>query len=113
MSERQSEIVHLAANYGARFRLPKMAKYPFTMGYDLELDISSESEQDATSFYRTVFSVLRLMINIGRIGIMTKVSLLSSQVVLPKEGHLDATVHVMAHVSQRYNSRLVYDPSCQ
>ena len=26
-------------------------------------------------------------------------------------GHLDAAVHVMAHVGQRYNSRLVYDSS--
>ena len=41
---------------------------------------------------------------------MTNVSLLSSHVVLPKEGILDAAVHVMAHVGQRYNSRLMYDP---
>ena len=42
---------------------------------------------------------------------MTKVSLLSSYIALPREGHLDAAVHVMAHVGQKYNSRLVYDPS--
>ena len=45
-----------------------------------------------------------------RINIITEVLLLSSHVALPREGHLDAAVHVMAHVGQRYNFRLVYDP---
>ena len=38
-------------------------------------------------------------------------SLLSSHVVLLREVHLEAAIHVMAHVGQRYNSSLVYDPS--
>ena len=50
------------------------------------------------------------MIELGRISIITKVSLLSSHVALPREGHLEAALHAMAHVSQRYNSKLVYDP---
>ena len=37
--------------------------------------------------------------------------ILSSHVALPREGHLEATVHAIAHVGQRYNSRLMYDPS--
>ena len=45
----------------------------------------------------------------GRINIITKVSLLSSHVALTRVGDIDASV--MAHVGQRYNSRLVYDPS--
>ena len=38
-------------------------------------------------------------------------SLLSSHVALPREEYLDAAVHVMAHVGQGYNSKLMYDPS--
>ena len=37
--------------------------------------------------------------------------LLSSHVALFREVYLGAAVHVMAHVGQRYKSRLVYDPS--
>ena len=51
------------------------------------------------------------MIELGRIDKITKVSLLSSHVALPRKGHLDAAVHVMVHVGQRYISRLVDDPS--
>ena len=41
---------------------------------------------------------------------INEVSLLSSHVVLTSERHLYAAVHVMAHICQRYKSRLVYDP---
>ena len=51
------------------------------------------------------------MIELGRINIITKASLLSSRVALPREGHLDAAMHAMAHVGQRYHPRFVYDPS--
>ena len=39
------------------------------------------------------------------------VSLLSSHIALPRRGHLQAAVHVMAHVSQIYHSRLLHDPT--
>ena len=42
---------------------------------------------------------------------ITEVSLLLSHITLPREEHLEAAVHVMAHIVQRYNSRLVYDPT--
>ena len=51
------------------------------------------------------------MIEVGRIKIKTKVSLFSFHTALPSEGCLDATVHVMAYVGQKYNSRLMYDLS--
>ena len=51
------------------------------------------------------------MIKLGRIDKVTKVSLLSSHVALPIEGHLEVAVHVMSHIDQRYNFRLLYDPS--
>ena len=50
------------------------------------------------------------MIELGRTDIITKVPLLSSHVALPRKGCLEAAIHVMAHVGQKYNSRLVYDP---
>ena len=50
------------------------------------------------------------MIKLGSIDIVTKVSLLSSHVSLPREGHSDAAVHVVAQVDPWYNSRQVYDP---
>ena len=99
------------ANYHGRLRLLEKADDPFKMGYDPELDISLELELHAASNFQTIISVLRWMIKLRRIDILTKMSLLPSYVALPREGHLDAAVYVMAHVGQRYNSRLLYDSS--
>ena len=103
--------VHLAANFGGRFRLPKKAEDQFKMDYDPEFDISPELDSDAAPYYLTIIGFLRCMIDLGRIDIITKVSLLLYHVALLREGHLDAAVHVMAHAGQRYNYRLVYDLS--
>ena len=91
--------------------MPKKAENPFKMGYDSELDTSPELDPDAASYYLVIKGVLRWMIELGKMDIRTKVSLLSSHIALPREGHQEAAVHVMTQIGQRYNSRLVYDPS--
>ena len=54
------------------------------MGYDPELDISPEFDPDAASYYLTIIGILRWIIETGRISIITKVTLLSSHVALPR-----------------------------
>ena len=103
--------VHLLSNYGGKFKIPKMAENPFKMGYDPELDTSPELDPDATSYYLTIIGIIRWMIELRTIDVISKMLLLSSHVALPGEGHLEVTVHVVAHVGQKRNSRLVYDPS--
>ena len=102
--------VHFETNYGGRFRLLNNAENPFNMGYDLELHTSPELAPDAVSCYLTIISDLRWMMELGINDIITEGSLLSSHVVLPREGNLKVAMHVMAHVGQKYKSRLVYDP---
>ena len=90
--------------------MSKKAENPFIKGYDPELDTGPELDPNTASYYLTIIGVLRWMVELERIGIVTKVLLLSSHVALAREGHLEAAVHVIAHVGQRYNSRWVYDP---
>ena len=61
--------VHLAANYGGRFKLPKKAKNLFKMDYDPELDINPELDPDAASYYLTIIGILRWMIELGRLSL--------------------------------------------
>ena len=51
------------------------------------------------------------MIKLERIDIFFYMSLLSSHVALPRDGHLHAAVHVMAHVGQRCNSLKMFNLS--
>ena len=57
------------------------------MGYDPVLDTSPELVADTSSYYVTIIGILRQMIDLGRIDIITELSLLSSHVALPREGH--------------------------
>ena len=49
------------------------------------------------------------MMKLGRIDIITEVSLLLSHIALSREEHLDSAINVMVHVDQRYNSKQVCD----
>ena len=79
----------LSSFCGNRYRLSKKAENPFKMGYDPELDTSPVLDLDAASYYLTIIGILRWMVELARMDIITKVSLLSSHVALPREGHLE------------------------
>ena len=95
--------VHLLTNYGGKYRMPMKADNPFKMGHDPELNTSPELDPNAVPNYLTIIGILRWMIELGRINIITKVSLLLTHVALPRERDLSAAVHVMTHIDQRYN----------
>ena len=43
---------------------------------------------------------------IGRVGIITE---MSSQTAMPREGHLEAVLHMFVFLCQRYNSRMAFE----
>jgi hypothetical protein len=54
---------------------------------------------------------MRWMVELGRVDIATKVSLLSSHLALPREGHLLTALHVMGYLRLKHNLRLIFDPT--
>ena len=54
---------------------------------------------------------MRWVIKKGRINVYTKVSLSSSHSAMPRQGHLEAVLHIMSYLKLRHNSRLIFDPS--
>ncbi len=49
------------------------------------------------------------MVELGRIDIATEVSLLSSHLAYPCKGHLETALHIMSYLSQKHNTRLIFD----
>ena len=41
----------------------------------------------------------------------TEVSMMSSHLALPREGHLEQVLHIFAYLKKYHNTELVYDPS--
>jgi len=92
-------------------KLATRASGPFPANYAPEIDTSPELGDEDASFYQSQIGVLRWIVELGRIDIITEVSTLSSHVVMPRKGHLDALFHLFAYLGKKHNARIVFDPS--
>ena len=48
---------------------------------------------------------------LGRVDICLEVSLMSSQLELPCEGHLGKLFHIFAYLKWKHRARMVFDPT--
>jgi hypothetical protein len=63
------------------------------------------------NFYQSQIGILRWCVELGHIDIITEVSVLSTYLCLPREGHLEAVFHVFAYLGLNHNARDVFDPT--
>ncbi len=75
------------------------------------IDISRELDPDLALYFLSLIAIMRWMVELGRIDKATKVSLLSSHSALPREGHMDAALHIIALLGLHHNSRLCMNPT--
>jgi hypothetical protein len=90
---------------------PKKAPTPFSKDYRPEIDISPELGVDDATYYMSQIGILRWMVELGRVDIITEVSMLASQLACPREGHLEAVFRIYAYLDNKHNSRMVFDPT--
>ena len=100
---------HLQKEYNSK--LPKNASAPFPRDYDPVLDVTEELDKEGISYYQSQIGVLRWMVELGRIDIITEVSLLASHLALPRKGHLEAVFHIYAYLKQHHAYVLALDPT--
>ena len=48
---------------------------------------------------------------LGRVDVWLEVSMMSSHLASPREGHLEQGLHIFAYLKKYHNTELVYDPS--
>ena len=51
------------------------------------------------------------MVELGTVDICLEVSLLSSQLALPRVGHLEQVLHIFAYLKSHHTADIVLDPS--
>ena len=83
----------------------------FVMNYDPCTDVSTVCTADKASYFQPLIGIMRWMVEIGRIDIATGISLISSHLVIPREGHLEADIHVIRYLHLKHNSHLLFDPT--
>ncbi len=102
---------HLTKKIHDRYRPPTRADNLFPCDYAPEMDTTNPLDPECSSFYQHLIGVTRWMVELGRVDIATDISLLSSHLAYPREGHLDAALHVMGYLKQNHNSQLIFDPN--
>jgi hypothetical protein len=101
---------YLKKNLDGRYKLPKRGDNPFPVDYAPEEDVTPLLEPEVATYYMQVIGILRWMCELGRIDICTEVSMLSLYSAMPREGHLEAALHVFSYLKSKSNSRLIFDP---
>ena len=97
--------------YPKRYKLLKDAPNPFMMGYEPDQDVSEVLAPQEASYFQSLIGIMRWMIELGRVDIATEVSLLSSYLAMPREGHIEAALHIMSYLKKKHNARVVFDPT--
>ena len=109
----QEAVKNAETYYGKTYHAKFATKVssPFSNGYRPEMDVTKELNAEEASYYQAQIGVLRWIVEIGRIDIITEVSLLASQMALPRIGHLMQVFRCFAYLKLRHNGCLVFDPS--
>ena len=82
-----------------------------TTSYRPELDITPELDPTMASYYMSLIGILRWIVELGRVDICLEVSVMSSHMAMPREGHLTQLLSIFAYLDTFHNTELVYDPS--
>jgi hypothetical protein len=89
--------------------LKKKASAPFEATYRADIDESPVLGPEMANYFQSQIGILRWCVELGRIDIITEVSILSTFLCMPREGHLDAVYHLFAYLSLHHNARVVFD----
>ncbi len=102
---------YLSEKLNDRYKLPTRADNPIPTTYCPDIDTTELLDPECSSFYQHLISILRWMVKLGCVDIATEVSMLSSYLAYPCEGHLEAAIHVMGYLQLKHNTQLVFDPT--
>jgi hypothetical protein len=82
---------------------------PMHTDYSPELDVSPHLSDEDINFYQSQISILRWMVELGRLDIYIHVALLSSYLCQPRMGHLEAVYYLFGYLKAHDRSTMVFD----
>ena len=87
--------------------MPSKADTPLTTTYRPELDVSRELNEVDAAYYQSLIGILRWIVELGRVDACLVVSMMSSHLALPREGHLEQVLHIFAYLKKYHNNRIL------
>ena len=102
-------VKEILSKDGLALKTGKLADRPMAKSYHPELDVTRELDKGGSSKYHQLIGMLRWAVELGRVDILLEVSLLSSHLANPREGHLDAAYNIFAYLSKQPHPPIVLD----
>ena len=62
------------------------------------MEVSRELNEVDAAYYQSLIGILRWMVELGRVDVCLEVSMMSSHLALPREGHLEQVLHIFAYL---------------
>jgi hypothetical protein len=90
-------------------RLPTKCYSPLPTEYHPELEASAELKADGVQYYQELIGVLRWAVELGRVDIHLEVALMSSQMALPRLGHLEHLYRIFGYLKYQSKRKLAFD----
>ncbi len=94
-----------------KYGMPKRANTPMKTSYRPELDTTAELPESESSYFMSLIGILRWIVELGRIDICLEVSMMSSHMTFPREGHLHQLFHIFSYLRTHHNAEMVFDPT--
>ena len=91
-------------------RLPTKCYTPLASDYRPELETSAELKSDGVQVYQELIGVLRWAVELGRVDILLEVSLMSTYMAMPREGHLNQLYRIFGYLKSHPKRKLAFDP---
>lgn len=92
-------------------KLPSKATTPMTHNYRPEMDDSEELDSDGITTFQELIGILRWGVEIGRVDILTEISMLSSYQASPRKGHLQQVYHIFAFLKRNPKLTIYFNPN--
>jgi len=93
------------------FMPKKQLNSPISNGYRPEIDVTDVVDPELASYYQSLIGILRWCNELGRVNITAEVSMLSSCMSMPREGHLKQAFMMFAYLERHHNAVLLFDPT--
>ena len=84
---------------------------PITSGYRHNIYITHELGMEDLAYFHTIVGVLRWIVELEIIAINVEASVLSSHLVIPREGHFQELLQYFAYLNKHMNTEMVFDLS--
>ena len=92
-------------------KFPASANTPLSSNYRPEIDVPGDLQPAEAAYYPSLIGMLRCMVELGCVDICCKLSIMSSHLSLPREGHLKELFHIFSNLRKYHYSEMVFDPS--